>query len=698
MRLALSIVFLTATLAHAELPSIRFDRLAPLGGAAGTSVDVEITGADIEEVKTLLFDHPGLTAVHIKERTFKISIAAGVPEGTYDVRLVGKYGVSNPRLFAVSHGLSEVAEKEPNDDIASAQPIAINTIVNGVSDSNREDVFKFPLRQGQRIVVECQAQKLDSPLDATLTLFDAAGKQLASNGDWFGRDPLIDHVAATTGDYFVSVADLSYRSGFPYRLLVTDRGHVENVFPRALQVGKLTPLSIFGRNLGPGAKPSIWKINELPIDELQEMVTAPADLLAQAEYRFQEHPTTHSVLPTAATCTLTGFQVHGVPVLATDMPVTLEVEPNDDPKHPQKITLPAVVSGRFDRERDADWYEFETTEDGPYAFEVYSERIAGRADPYLVVVDDKDARIAEFDDFGQRVNAFDGHLRDPSGMVNLVKKRSYRVLVQDRYRRGGARFQYVLTVHKAVPDFFPAVIHHQNPGPAGTTIRRGGVAALDVVIQQKEGFNGPITLTAEGLPPGLHSQPTTITNDSRGTLLFWADANAPEWTGVVKLFATGKRGDTVLRREVRPYTRVWQEANIGTSRPTRDLVLAIRETTPFALHFAEEKVTVEAGKKVDVKLNLERVWPEVKNSVTTIPLSLPGFIKMATGSIPDGKTETTVTFDVQPNAAPGEYLLAVQGQAQVPFSKDPKIMPKPNTLVSQPSRPLTFVVLASKKK
>src|SRR5262245_13156330 len=59
---------------QAELPSIRFDRLTPLGGAAGSTVTAEIAGADIEGVKSLLFDHPGLKAELVKDHQFKIAI------------------------------------------------------------------------------------------------------------------------------------------------------------------------------------------------------------------------------------------------------------------------------------------------------------------------------------------------------------------------------------------------------------------------------------------------------------------------------------------------------------------------------------------------------------------------------------------------------------------------------------------------
>jgi hypothetical protein len=691
--------------ARAELPSPRLDRLTPLGTSAGSSVEVEVQGADLDDARTLLFDHPGLRAEFVKDRFFRVTVASDVPAGTCDARLVGRFGVSNPRLFAVSHGLSEVAEKEPNDSIEQAQPVPINCAVNGTSDNGRDDIFRITLKKGRRIVIECQAQKLDSPLDATLTLTDSSGRQLAANGDWFGRDPLLDYSATADGDYFVNVHDLSYRGGQPYRLIITDRPHIENVSPRVMQDGKPAALTAFGCNFGPAGRPSAWRLQDRLLEEFPFSVSAPPEILGLGAYRFIEHPTTHSVLPTAATCTLTGFQVQPrigdtlsdpVPLLVVNTPVTLEAEPNDTPETAQKLIVPAVVSGRFDRERDADWYEFTTDADGAYSFEVYCERIGGRADPFLVIVDDKGSRVNELDDYGHRMNAFDGHLRDPSGMVNLSGKRKYRVLVQDRYGRGGARYQYVLTIRKPVPDFYVAAIHSQNPGPGGTTIRRGGAAFLDVIIHYQDGFNGPVTITAEDLPKGLHAAPTIVRGNNNAAVVLWADADAPEWVGPVKLIATGKRGDTPIRREVRPYTRVWNAPDQNSSRPMREQIVAVRESAPFALQFVQDRVEIEAGKKADVTLKLDRRWPDFTAALTVQALAAPGPLKVPDTQMPAGKNDVVVPVQVQAGAAPGEYTLVVRGQGQVPFAKDAKAA-KANSLVTIPSRPLTVVVRPAAK-
>ena len=250
-------LLLLASSARADLPSPRLDRVAPLGAAAGSSVEVEVVGADIEDA-TKPFDHKGITSEHVKDRKFKVTVAADVPAGTYDMRLLGKYGITNPRLFAASCGdPTEVAEKGANDERGTTQQVPVNCVVNGNSKQGKEAVFRFPAKKGQRVVAECFAQRLDSQLDANLTLTDSEGKQLAANGDYAGKDPLVDFIAPKDGDYFVTINDLSFlAAGTKTGLVISDQPHhfIKHL-SGVVQAGKKADLTIaYGRNPGNGAR------------------------------------------------------------------------------------------------------------------------------------------------------------------------------------------------------------------------------------------------------------------------------------------------------------------------------------------------------------------------------------------------------------------------------------------------------------
>lgn len=704
LQLALSAAVIAAlfslaplSVARAELPNIRLDIIKPLGAAAGSTVELEVSAADAEDAQQLLFDHPGLKAEFVSPGKFKVTVAGDVPDGTYDVRLRGRFGVSNPRLFAVSRGLTDVLEKEPNNRPAEAQPVTVNSAIAGTIDGNGQDLFRVTLKQGQRLTLDCQAGKLDSELDASLAVFGPNGAVLASNSDYRGRDPKVDFLCPADGDYLIEAHDLSYRGGYPYRLLISDRPYIENVFPRAAEPGKPVELVALGYNFGTAGQPSPWKIDDRPLEEFRFTVNAPAaDPLG---YRFIDHPTDHTVLPTAATCTLRGWQERvpldgawpPVTLLAADGPVTIEQEPNDAADQARPISLPLTLSGRFDKPRDADWFEFTVAEAGRHEIQVYSERIAGQADPYVTVIDDQNNRIGEIDDFGHRINAFDGHLRDPVGAVELAAGRKYRLMVQDRYGRGGARYQYVLTVRRPKPDFFVAAIHGANPGPAGLNLWQGGAAWLDLVVHREDGYDGPVTIKAEGLPPGMHAADIIIPSDTRAPLVLWTDADCPACTGPIRLLASGTRAGASIAHEVRPYTRVWSNPSLGSSRPTRDLVAAVLDKAPYALQAMPDRATVPVGGKLDLKLSVVRHWPECQAAVRVIGLSLPGGFQFAESEIPAGANEKTCVLEVG-NMRPGDYTLVFLGQAQTPFKKDAAAKEAPNTLVSMPSRPITITV------
>jgi hypothetical protein len=148
---------------------------------------------------------------------------------------------------------------------------------------------------------------------------------------------------------------------------------------------------------------------------------------------------------------------------------------------------------------------------------------------------------------------------------------------------------------------------------------------------------------------------------------------------------------------VRPYTRVWNDPSLNSSRPTRELVVAVREQAPFSLRFVPERIEVEAGKPVALKLQLTRHWAAFRGDVNLLPLAMPNSFRLPTQRIAAGQNEITLNLDVPQGARPGDYTLALLGQAQVPFSKDEAMANPPPTLVSLPSQPLTITVKAEAK-
>jgi hypothetical protein len=682
---------------HAELPNPRLTRLTPLGGAAGTTVEVEVDGPDIEEATTLRFEQPGLAAQFVEGKKFKVAIAADVPEGTYEARLIGKYGITNSRLFAVTRGLTDVLDVDPNNSPEEAQRVELESVIYGMSDGNGQDVYRVKIPAGKRVVFDCQAQRLETMLDGNLTLTTADGRPVAASADYYGRDPLIDFIAPAEGEYLLTVNDLSYRGGLPYRVIVTTRPHLETVFPRAVQAGQRVEFLALGRNLPGGAKQAGG--NEPPFEEVRFGLDIPSDLSATGAFRFLEHPTDHSVVSTLVNFPLTGFQTRGpqgmdsvrpVGVAVFDRPVLVETEPNSEVGRAQPLTLPAIVAGRFDEPRDADWFAFQVPENGQYYLEIFSERLGARADPYAIVFDDMMNVVVEFDDYGHRVRGVDAHLRDPYGSMNLQKEKPYKLLVQDRYSRGGPRYQYVLSLRAPQPDFQATTMWGMTQN-----IRAGGYEFLDIVLNQADGFSNPVTITAEGLPPGVSALPCVVSNTIHGQLILKAEANAPKGEGAFKVWATGKIGDAEVRREVKPSAPLVGQQ--GGNRPIRELVVGVREAAPFAVRFEPDRVECESGKSVEVRVVAQRIWPEFQAAIPLVSPGVPGFLQIGNNTIPAGQTELKFNLNVQGGLRPGTYTVALWCQAQVPFSKDPAKQPPQNTLVTLPTAPLTVVVPEPKK-
>ncbi len=696
-RLVLPLLLLAAAPAAAQLPHARLDRLFPLGGRAGDSVVVEVQGKDLDELTTLHIDQPGFTVERLKPNQFRLGIPADAVPGTVEVRTVGRFGISAARLFAVQKGLTEVREKEPNDTAEQAQKVPLDCAVNGTSDGDGDDFFRFSARKGQRIVLDCLALRLDSTLRASLVLSNLEGKVLARSRPYHQRtDPLLDFIAPADGDYLVQLHDATYAGGLPYRLILSTRPYIENVFPPAVEPGKSATLTVLGRNLPRGKPWAGGKLLDRDLDVLPVAVAAPKGPLDL--FRFAFHPSAPAGKMRGVQLWPRGLEdaLNPITLVAAQAPVTVEKEPNDTAATAQPITLPTTLCGRFDKPGDADWYSFSAKAGEQVRIDLLCERLDLPGDPYVLVQDDRGRELAQFDDHGINFNALAQYNRDPVGTFTAPATGTYRLLIQDRYRQGGPRYQYVAHIGKPGPDFHPVAIHDTNPDPTCPLVRAGGSAHLEVCLNRRN-LSGSVVIQARGLPPGLSCSPVHASPQSEFVnVVFTAAPEAKAWHGAIRLEATAIVAGKKITRSVGVVQRRWAIANVSTSRLCREACLAVRPGAPYGLRLPE-KATVPAGGAVEVKVNVRRA-ADFTGKVQLTGLNLPPGLGFATVELPAGKDEVTAKLTVAGNVPPGDYTVVLRGDAQVPYNRDPKAATRPNVRVADPSTPLTLTVTPPAKK
>lgn len=133
----------------------------------------------------------------------------------------------SPHWIKVSP-LDTANETEPNASTKQATkapdlPCAVHGIIAETGDA---DYISFKAAKGENLTLKVIARDLRSSLDAVLSVRDAKGKNLVSNDDQGGPDPVIQWTAPEEGEYFALVRDQLDRGGpdFTYRLEITRRG------------------------------------------------------------------------------------------------------------------------------------------------------------------------------------------------------------------------------------------------------------------------------------------------------------------------------------------------------------------------------------------------------------------------------------------------------------------------------------------
>lgn len=515
----------------------RISHLYPAGGQRGTRVKVSFSGSELKGITGLYTTGAGLTAKieaggDAANRSVEIAIAPDAPLGIQQVRLYDANGLSNARYFRVGQW-PEQAEKEPNDTPGDALKVSLPVTLNGrIQQGTDRDGVTFPAKPGEAVVCEVEALRIlgqvgDSWLKGYLEIQDGNGNTLAESqgtaDDYYRWDPLIVFTPTKEGNYTLFYRDLNWR-GAPmaiYRLTIGVVPHAVGIFPLGGQRGQTVDVRFVGPNLA---------------DAVQK-VTVPAN----------------APDPLLLAHTGPGGVTNLRPFHVSDLPQGTRPAENRTRETAHAVNAPCIVDGRIERENERHFYKFTLDKPQRLNVEVFSRRVGTPMDADLTLYDAKGTLLQIADDERDR----DPHIERDFAAGEYV------VAVRDVDDRGGPAFSYRLLIAPPKPHFRLIAL------PDAPVLKRGGTVNLAVKLERRDGFDGEVAVTVNGLPAGVTAAPLTLAKDkAEGQLTLTAAADAAPGPARLEVVGTGKAGE----REIRDVARTQETYNIQGTAFQRDLL------------------------------------------------------------------------------------------------------------------------------
>jgi hypothetical protein len=694
----------------------RLFQLLPSGGQQGTTFELIVSGQDLEQASGLLFSEPGISAEALgpttppiatpkqpkgaaaKSQKFRVSIPARARLGMHDVRVVTPLGVSNPRAFVVGD-LKEIVEVEPNNNVDQMQRVALNSCVSGaIATPTDVDYFVFAGKKGQRVVVSCLSSSIDSKLPASIELYGPGGANLGSNRNYQGNDAVLDADLPADGDYYIRLSSFTYTLGgadYFYRLTIATAPWIDAVYPPIVEPGTKATLTVYGRNLPGGKLDPTAIVDGRPLEKITTTVDVPEDAKANQRLDFAGY------LPPLSSG-LDGLEFrlrnevgtsNGMLLTYAQAPVVLDTGDHAEASKAQLLKLPCEVAGRIAKKGDRDWFSFAAKKGEVYSIEIYGDRLGSPVDMYYQLRT-ADGKLLKEDDDNPEILSPQLYTQtsDPPRYRFVVPADgTYQLMVASKfaYLQAGPRHQYRLRITPERPDFRVVVMPLPSLSPDATLVRQGGHQVLSVYVWRQDGFNAPITLTGENLPPGVIVRPQTIASTQKQAFLALSAVKGSQtWEGPIRLVASATVHGKELVREVRAATMTWpvQQNNLpAISRLDRALIVALREQGPFSLEPTVDQLAVPVGERIEVTLRVERHADSFKAAVQITALNLPQGANLPPVTAQPGKNTVTITLPSQ-GFQPGRYAIVFRGLALTPGmdAKNPKMAAAAPAVSSSP--------------
>jgi hypothetical protein len=631
MRLLVTLLFglvsaaCSVSVTCAETPTLAVQEIFPPVVTAGQSTNVKVvSGRFTQDVDSLFFSHPGIQATlesapnlplddqpQLNYGSFQVTVSPDVPEGIYDVWTAGRYGVSNPRSIAVVHRPVVVLAADPNPNpLPRLKPGIVylgRTLPNARLNFGVETATAAP-----RIAVF--ASQLESLALPALLVKDSEGRTLAQKRvqteSMLVLDPPDYRSHESSDSLIYGLYDFLYRGGSGF---------------------------VFALEVEPNPS-TVW-------------FTAPDTKLASLAQRgLQEWPASAGTRA-CETCPLS--------MPSPPWSTVVELGPGAS-----RVAL-----------------EFTPEENVPYDCEVLScsspqgttdlraviERIAVSADK---TTEELVAVAEDTPTLGSRGVRWISN--DPQGTIPPgPAAKNVRVTLIDLLDTPSKRVtpRALVRIGPSIPRFH-AVAHwtpDTNQGPqsqtTGACLRRGGHIGMHVIVRRTGGFTGPVTITLEGLPPGITSDPAVVSEGQSETeLVLVADENASAWTGPLRAIARGTINGTEVVQAVEPVAismsassdRGYPESRIASQWILRVLE---QETAPIQIRAgAGSVIEVHQGTNVPIPVRaIRRTGGEAKCILR--PQNVPPKVAFGEFELAPGAVESNPELKVAADAPVGEFTI-----------------------------------------
>ncbi|AMV18804.1 serine protease [Planctomyces sp. SH-PL14] len=626
------------------LPAPRLLTTVPMGGQVGTTVEIVIAGEHLDDADTLTFSDPRLTAA------MKVDAAGKIEPNKYVVSIAAD---CPPGLYE--------ARVMTRLGMSSSRVFAVGTLPEAAVTTPNTTLATAKEIQVNSV---CNAAMTARAIDHYQ--FEAKkGQRIGVECATRGIDSKLDAV--------VIIGDSA-----GHDLLVERRGG-------------LLDFSV------PEDGKYVVKVHELTFKGGRDCFYRLIVQDVPAGAAIARHPSTQPV-------NAFSWPPTGLPEQAP----LAEAEPNNDPAHVQKITLPCDVSGSFALAADVDMFEFEAKKGEEWWVEVASERFGLQTDPnvlvqHVAVADGKETLtdVAEFTDIPSPVKvssngyAYDGPpfnagSADILGKLTIQQDGLHRLQITDLFggTRNDPRNVYRMVIRKAAPDFavvaWPLHMELRNGDRNALTkplaLRNGGAMALEVVAIRRDGFSGEIDLVMENLPAGVRAQGLKIpAGQNRGILVVSAEQTAPRalasatFTGRATIDGAAVTHPCRLATYAWPIPDSWGE--IPYPRLSVDIPVSVsgHDFAPLTIApTTRDPIEAKAGTTLKIPLVQTR-RSEFSGATMSLKTFGSGFEANAPFTVPLTADASEAVIDLAKlKTPPGDYQIAFYGSAVAKYRHHPE--------------------------